>query len=61
MAGMAQWVERWPVNRKVTSLIPGRGTFLGCGLGPLLGYARGSQLFLSYIDVFLPPPLSKNT
>ena len=37
LAGVAQWIEHWPVNRKVTSSIPSQGTCLNCGLGPQLG------------------------
>ena len=36
LAGVAQWIERQPVNQKVTSLIPSQGTGLGCGPGPWL-------------------------
>ena len=28
-AGVAQWTEHWPVNRKVAGLIPSWGTCLG--------------------------------
>ena len=34
LAGVAQWIERWPANQKAASLIPGWGTCLGCGPGP---------------------------
>ena len=37
LAGVAQWIERWPANRKVTGLIPGQGTCLGCGPDPQVG------------------------
>ena len=36
LAGVAQWIECWPANRKVTGSIPGQGTCLGCGPGPWL-------------------------
>ena len=46
--GVAQWVECWPVNQRVSGSIPSQGTCLGCGL-------RGNPLmFLSHIDVSLP-------
>ena len=55
LAGMAQWIECWPANQKVTSLIPSQGTCLGCRPGP-----RWEK---ELIDVFLahslPSPLSK--
>ena len=31
LAGVAQWIERWPANQKVTGSIPSWGTCLGCG------------------------------
>ena len=34
LAGVAQWIERWPVNQKVVGSIPSQGTCLGCGPGP---------------------------
>ena len=33
LAGVAQWIECWPENQRVTSLIPSQGTCLGCGPG----------------------------
>ena len=33
LAGMAQWIELWPVNRKVASSIPRQGTCVGLGPG----------------------------
>ena len=43
LAGVAQWIERWPVNPRVAGSIPSQGTFLGCGPDPQLG-ACESQL-----------------
>ena len=37
LAGVAQWIECWPVNRRVTGSIPSQGTCLGCRPGPWLG------------------------
>ena len=34
LAGVARWIELWPANRGVASLIPGWGTCQGCGPGP---------------------------
>ena len=34
LAAVAQWIECWPVNQRVTSSIPNQGTCLGCGPGP---------------------------
>ena len=33
LAGVAQWVERWPMNQKAAHSIPSQGTCLGCGPG----------------------------
>ena len=37
LAGVTQWTECHPANRKVAGSIPSQGTCLGCGPGPLLG------------------------
>ena len=37
LAGMAQWIECWPMNQRVTGLIPSQSTF------PDLGCRPGSQ------------------
>ena len=34
LAGVAQWIECGPANRRVAGLIPSQGTRLGCGPGP---------------------------
>ena len=34
LAGVAQWIERGPVNQSVAGSIPSRGTCLGFGPGP---------------------------
>ena len=33
LAGVAQWIESWPVNQRVTGSIPSQGTCLGCWPG----------------------------
>ena len=33
LAGVALWIERWPVNQRVAGSIPRQGTCLGCGPG----------------------------
>ena len=57
LAGVAQWIECWPVNQRVASLIPSQGTCLDCGQLPSRGHARSNHtlMFLT-----LPSPLSKN-
>ena len=55
LADVAQWIEHWPVNQKVTGLIPSQGTCLGHRPDPGWGAVRGSQMiFLSHINVSLP-------
>ena len=34
LAVVAQWIELWPVNQKVTGSIPSQGTSQGCRPGP---------------------------
>ena len=34
LAGVAQWIECWPVNQWVAGSVPSRGTCLGCRQGP---------------------------
>ena len=34
LAGMAQWIEHWPANQRVTHLVPSQGTHLGYRTGP---------------------------
>ena len=34
LAGVAQWIECWPANQRVTNWIPNQGTRLGCRQGP---------------------------
>ena len=54
--GVAQWIECWPVNQRVTGSIPSQGT----GPGPQWGVHERQP----HIDVspplLLPSPLSKN-
>ena len=50
LAGVAQWIECWPVNQKVVDLIPSQGTSLGCGPGPQQEVHEKQ----TYIDIFLP-------
>ena len=54
VAGVAQWIECWPVNQRVSDSIPSQGTCLGCRPGPQKG-ARRKQ---PHVDVSLPLFLS---
>ena len=61
MAGVAQWVEHWPVNQRVTGSIPSQGTCLGCNVGPQQEASERQPHFDVSLPLFLPPfPLSKN-
>ena len=37
LAGVAQWIDCWTANQRVSSSIPSQGTCLGCGPGPCRG------------------------
>ena len=50
LTSVAEWIEYQPANQKVTGLIPGQGTCLGCRMGPQCG-AREWQ---PHTDVSLP-------
>ena len=54
LAGVAQWIEHQPVNQKVTSLIPGQGTCLGCRSGLQLQTCKRQLIDVS-LPLFLPP------
>ena len=30
LAGVAQWIEHWPMNQRVSGSIPSQGIYLGC-------------------------------
>ena len=60
LAGVAQWIEHGPANRKVVGSIPSQGTCLGCGPGPWWGTHEGQPHTDVSLPFFLPPfPLSK--
>ena len=62
LAGVAQWIDCQPANQRVTGLIPGQGTCLGCGPGPHLGVCEGQPHTDVSLPLFLPPfPSLKNT
>ena len=55
LAGVAQWIEIWPVNQRVASSIPGQDIYLGCEPGPQEG-AHEWQLHIDVsLPLFLPP------
>ena len=55
LAGVAQWIECWPVKQRVPGLIPSQGTCLGCRPGPQWGaHERQPHMDVS-LPLFLPP------
>ena len=61
LAGVAQWIEHWPANRKVAASIPSQATGLGCWPGPRWGaQERQPHIDVSIPLFLLPPLLSKN-
>ena len=55
LAGLAQWIECWPVNQKVRGLIPSQGTYLGCGPGPQERTCERQPHIDVSLPLFLPP------
>ena len=56
LSGVAQWIERQPVNWKVTGLILGQDSGLGCGPGPQMGMCERQLINVSLpLLLFLPP------
>ena len=52
LAGVAQWIEHWPMNQKVVGSSPSEGKCLGCRPGCHLGVCVRQHI--SCIDVSLP-------
>ena len=57
LAGVAQWIEFWPENQRVTSSIPSQGTCLGCGPGPQYGERWQEAAIHGCLSPSLSPPL----
>ena len=56
LPGVAQRTNPWPANQEVAGSIPSQGTCLDCRPGPPLVVCEAKWLmFLSHIDVSLPP------
>ena len=53
------WVGRHPANQTVASSIPGQGTCLSCGSGPLSEACESQPIDVS-LPLFLPPFPSLN-
>ena len=59
--GVVQWIEHGPANGKVASLVPDRGSCLGCGPGLQLGAYKKQLIDVSLsLSFSLLSPLSKN-
>ena len=59
LAGVAQWIECWPVNQRVTSSKPVRAYAWVVGQAPSRGHLRCNHT-LMFLSLFLSPfPLSK--
>ena len=54
LAGVAQWIECWPVNQNVTGRFPVRAQAWVVGHVPSWGHMRGNRLvYLFHFDDFL--------
>ena len=61
LTGVAQWIECWPANQRVLSLIPSQGTCLGCGPHPQLRLHKRQPHNDVSLPLFVPLfPLFKN-
>ena len=54
LAGVAQWIECWPVNQRGTGSIPHQGTCLGCGPGSQWGVCERQPHTAVPLPLFLP-------
>ena len=54
LAGVVQWIERWPTNRKVAGSIPGQSTCMGFGTGPQLGACKRQPVSGFSLPLCLP-------
>ena len=54
LAGVAQWIEHGPANRKVVGSIPSQGTCLGCGPGPWWGACDRQPYINVFLHLFVP-------
>ena len=55
LAGVAQWIERWPENQRVAGSIPSQGTCLGCRPGPQWGSHKSQPHIVVSLPLFLLP------
>ena len=55
LAGVAQWIQCWPVNQRVAGLIPSQDKCLVCGPGPQWGMHKRQPHIDVSLPLFLPP------
>ena len=65
LAGVAQWIECWPANQRVTNLIPSQGICLGCRPGSPIPVADAWEAtthwsFSTSPSLFLPLSIKIN-
>ena len=60
LAGVAQWIECWPAEERVSGSIPSQGTCLGCRPGLWEGEHKGQPHIDVSLPLFLPLLPSKN-
>ena len=60
LAGVAQWIENQPLNRKVTVSIPSQGTCLGCSPVPWLRTCERQLISVSLAHLCFSPSLSSS-
>ena len=58
VAGEAQWIECWPANWRLASLIPSHGTCLGFRPGPQLGVCERQPIDVPLTHQGFSPSLS---
>ena len=57
LAGVAQWIEYWPVNQRVAGSIPSQGTCLGYRPGPQLEVCERQPIDVSFPLILPLPPV----
>ena len=55
LAGVAQWIECWPVNQRIASSISSQDMCLVCGPGPQWGVHKRQPHIDTSVPLFLPP------
>ena len=52
-SGVAQWIEHWPANQRVTSLIPSQDTYLDCMYKCRCIYKSTSPNIYKYTHIYI--------